>query len=110
MARREVTQIFDDLDNAPLEERDVRVIRFSVNGTDYVLDVSEKNANVFYDLLAPYVEAARKVPSIRGRKTGVLAAYDPKDVREWAAKNGYSIARRGKISQEVIDAYLAVNS
>ncbi|WBT08647.1 Lsr2 family protein [Corynebacterium sp. SCR221107] len=110
MARREVTQIFDDLDNKPLDEAEVRVIRFAVNGTDYVLDVSEKNANRFYEVIGPYVEAARKVPSIRTHKGGAVAAYDPKQVREWATRNGYAVARRGKISQEIIDAYLAVNS
>lgn len=110
MARREVTQIFDDLDNQPLDEADVRVIRFAVNGTDYVLDVSEKNANRFYEIIGPYVEAARKVPSIRTHKGATIAAYDPKQVREWAIRNGYTVARRGKLSQEIIDAYLAVNS
>lgn len=110
MARREVTQIFDDLDNSPLEEKDVRVIRFSVNGTDYVLDVSEKNAAAFHAQLAPYINAARKVPSLRGRKPGAIAPYDPREVRQWASKNGYAVARRGKISQEIIDAYLAVTS
>ena len=35
MARREITQFFDDIDNSPLNEDEVIVIRFSVDGKDY---------------------------------------------------------------------------
>ena len=42
MARREITQFFDDLDNAPLSEEEVNVVDFSVNGIDYTLDLSAK--------------------------------------------------------------------
>lgn len=110
MARREVTQFFDDLDNTPLSKDEVHVIRFSVNGNDYVLDVSEANAKEFHDKLAPYIKAARKIPNMRLRKPGVLATYDPKAVRDWANKNGYHVASRGKISQDIVDTYLSLHS
>ena len=42
MARREITQIYDDLDDKPLQETDVHVIRFSIDGSSYVMDVSKE--------------------------------------------------------------------
>ncbi|CAB0738315.1 Lsr2 family protein [Corynebacterium diphtheriae] len=44
MARREITQYFDDIDNTPLTEDQVHVVRFGVNGINYVLDLSADNA------------------------------------------------------------------
>lgn len=42
MARREVTQFFDDLDNTPLTADEVNVVEFSYKGSTYVLDLSEE--------------------------------------------------------------------
>lgn len=104
MARKSITQIFDDLDNTPLTESEVEVIQFSVNGKDYTLDLSAQNAEKFHAALEPFVEVAQRVSPVR-RTQG----YSPKEVREWAAANGYEVAARGKIAQEVVDAYLAAN-
>ena len=44
----------------PLSPRaELNVVRFSVDGTDYTLDVSADNAARFRELLNPYVEKAR---------------------------------------------------
>lgn len=60
MARREVIQFFDDLDNTPLTQEEVTIIKFAVNGTNYIIDLSEKNADKFHEALAPFIKAARK--------------------------------------------------
>lgn len=99
MARREVTQYIDDLDNTPLTEDEVVVIRFSLNGTDYLLDVSPDNADKFHATLKPYVTAARKAP------VDVTATVPAAEIRRWARENNHIVAHRGKIPREVIDAY-----
>ncbi len=103
MARREVTQYFDDLDNTPISEDQVHVIRFSVDGNDYLLDLSEKNAREFRDVLAPFIKVARPAPNGNGRGGG--ARVHPREIRRWAQNQGLAIAHRGKIPHEIIAAY-----
>lgn len=99
MARREVTQFYDDLDNSPLSPEEVHVIRFSTDGNDYVLDLSADNAQAFRDALAPFLEAARPVTA------GSRRNVSPAAIRSWAREAGYTVAQRGKIPNEIIDAY-----
>ncbi|WP_412099904.1 histone-like nucleoid-structuring protein Lsr2 [Corynebacterium aurimucosum] len=104
MARREITQFFDDIDNKPLSEEELVVIRFSVDGKDYLLDVSQENADKFHAALGPFIKAARHPVKKDTRR------YKPADVRVWAAKHGYQVAERGKIPNEVILAYRNANN
>lgn len=108
MARREITQIYDDLDNQPLQETDVHVIRFSIDGSSYIMDVSIKNCEKFRNAISEFIEKARK-DSISSRYSPDQK-YNAKDVREWAQARGYDVAVRGKLSRQLIDDYLAANS
>lgn len=103
MARREITQYYDDLDKTALTEDELRVVRFSLDGTDYTLDLSEQNAEKFLELLKPYLEVASTAPTDRASNA------NPADIRAWAAKNGHQVANRGKIPTKVIDAYRVAN-
>ncbi|CAB0576683.1 Lsr2 family protein [Corynebacterium diphtheriae] len=100
MARREITQYFDDIDNTPLTEDQVHVVRLGVNGINYVLDLSADNAQKFEDALAPFIEKAHRA------KVDESTHYDPKAVRAWAQKHNYQVADRGKIPSNVIEAFL----
>lgn len=99
MARKNVTQYFDDLDNTPLDKDELRVIRFGLHGKNYVLDLSEKNAETFLKLLEPYVQVAQETADRDNR------LIEPAAVRKWAQKEGLTVADRGKIPFEIIDAY-----
>lgn len=112
MARREITQFFDDLDNSPLEESEVNIIRFSVDGTHYILDLSEKNAAEFRSALEPWIAAAQVAPAPQKasttRQSGASAAAkreQSRAIREWARANGIEVSDRGKIAASVIEAY-----
>lgn len=114
MARREITQFFDDLDNTPLNADEVNVVEFSYKGSTYVLDLSEANAQKFADTVEPYIAAGTKVTRIRGRGRGAGATGKSdsgrnRRIREWARNNGYSVSSRGQIARDVIDAYEAAN-
>jgi hypothetical protein len=62
MAQRIVTNLVDDLDgSSPADE----TIRFSVDGSEYEIDLSARHAAEFRSVLNVYVGAARK---IRGRR------------------------------------------
>ena len=106
MARREVTQYFDDLDNTTLNEEEVRVVDFSVNGVDYTLDLSEDNKAKFEEALAPYIQVARR--KVRGGRRTATRSANPqrnKMIREWAQANGVEVSERGRIAQSVIDKF-----
>ena len=68
MSRREVTQFYDDLDHTLIPEDQLEVIRFSVNGQNYLIDLSTDNARHFHNLLAPYVDAARIAPALDAQR------------------------------------------
>ena len=105
MARREVTQYFDDFDNTPLAEDEVKVVDFSANGVDYTLDLSQKNAEKFEEALKPFIDVARRKP--RGTKRGNRPANPGmnKKIREWAQKNNIAVSARGRISADVIERF-----
>lgn len=110
MARKVQTVVImtDDLDGTRAD----MTVRFAVEGTQYEIDLSAKNAKKFSDLIGPYVGAARKArrtppnrrpsgPAVRGPNASRTRA-----IREWARSNGWpDIGDRGRIPIEVQDAY-----
>ncbi|MFD6728531.1 Lsr2 family protein [Corynebacterium xerosis] len=108
MARREITQYFDDIDGTPLTDDQVNTVRFSVDGSDYVIDLSEDNATRFLELLAPYVEAARPAPVAgrsRARVTGGAKRSNSRRIREWAQAQNLEVSDRGTIPKHIVEAY-----
>ena len=112
MARRNITQDFDDLDDQPLSESELHVVHFSLDGTDYVLDLCDQNAAKVRDAFRPFIDAGRKAESSRKRRSS-STNRDPnlnRKIREWARENGEDVADRGRIPQELIDAYNAAQA
>lgn len=106
MARREITQYFDDLDNSSLNEDDVRIMRFGFDGIEYVLDLPEDNAQEFNRLMAPYIAGAREVTVIRTLPHESMRTHDSsRTIRRWAKEHGIKVSNRGKIPHKVIEAY-----
>ena len=72
---------------------------FGLDGANYEIDLSAKNAAKLRDALAKYVGVARRTSSRarrsggRGRSSGGNAAA----VREWARGNGYEVSDRGRV-------------
>lgn len=97
MGRREITEYYDDIDQTPLKESELHVVEFSIDGRDYVLDLSRVNLQRFHDTLRPFLTAAREVPDDERE--------DPSEVRQWARNQGMDIAHRGKIPFAIVDAY-----
>ncbi|MEJ4100805.1 Lsr2 family protein [Corynebacterium mastitidis] len=107
MARKEITQYFDDLSGTPLESHEVNVVRFALDGTDYIIDLSTENAEKFREMFRPYLAVARKhaAPVSGRRNTGAARNSKAREIRQWALDQGKDIALRGKIPSEVIEAY-----
>lgn len=94
----------DDLDGST---DDVTLVKFAVKGVEYEIDLSESNRAKFDEQLAPYVDAARLGGTV-GKKTRRMGSVEPRDtaaIRAWAIGQGIPVSPRGRVRQDVIDAY-----
>jgi hypothetical protein len=117
MARKVQVILSDDLDeNVPADE----TVSFSLDGTNYEIDLSDKNAEELRDAFSRYVQAARKVGRASGRAsgggrsraTGGGGRMDREQagaIRDWARKNGHAVSDRGRIPASVVEAYEAAH-
>lgn len=86
-------------------------VRFGLDGRELEIDLSVAREKKLRDVLAPYVEKARRAGSAQrrvvARSSGnrAAAARSNADVRQWAMEQGYDVSERGRISAEVIAAY-----
>jgi hypothetical protein len=101
--------LIDDLDESEAAE----TIAYTINGQDYEIDLSEENAQRFYDAFGTYIEKSRRVerqtaPTGRrnGRRRGGSSGRDDiPQIRAWAESQGMDVNARGRIKKEIIDAY-----
>ncbi|HJE52372.1 MAG TPA: Lsr2 family protein [Tessaracoccus flavescens] len=106
MARKIKVFLVDDLDGSDNAE----TVEFSLDGTDYTIDLSATNKAKLFDALEPFVSSATKVGRKAKGRAGKSAAKSSTDlaaVREWARANGYKVSDRGRIPATVLDAYNA---
>jgi hypothetical protein len=118
MARKVQVILSDDLDeNVAADE----TVSFSLDGTSYEIDLSEKNAEELRNAFSRYVQAARKVGRGSGRASGGgrsratgggggrMDREQAGAIRDWARKNGHNVSDRGRIPASVVEAYEAAH-
>jgi hypothetical protein len=111
MAKQVITLLTDDLDGGDAD----RTIEFGLDGVNYTIDLSEKNAGKLRKALDPYLAAASRVGrTSSGRITSRAAAAPSRAnrdqnqaIREWATKNGYEVSERGRIPTSIVEAFHA---
>ena len=114
MAKRTIHVLVDDLDGGDADE----TVKFGLDGIQYEIDLSKKNANKMRDLLSPYVSAGTKIGRggvlaggratvARGRGGAGADRDQNKAIREWAQSKGHKVSDRGRIRQEIVDLYNA---
>ncbi len=95
-------ELLDDVDGKPAAE----TVTFGVDGREFEIDLTEKNAKALRKAFEPWASSARRVG---GRKTRVAAVVDAtvdtKEVRAWAVSNGIEVSSRGRISADVLEQY-----
>ena len=87
-------------------------MRFALDGTDYEIDLSAKNAAALRKALAKYVDAARRAPGasrrpIRSGRRGNDGAADSTAVRVWAKSQGIEVKDRGRVPADLIRQFRA---
>ncbi|RIK14657.1 MAG: nucleoid-associated protein Lsr2 [Acidobacteria bacterium] len=104
--------LISDLSGEELGE-DGQTIKFGFLGVDYEMDLSADEADEFTRVMQKYVDNARRVGGRRqAARNGSSASGDRTrlaQIREWARANGMEVASRGRIAQDVIDAYEAAH-
>lgn len=108
MAKQTITKLIDDLDRGEAEE----TVRFGLDGVQYEIDLSAKNAAKLRDVLGPYVKAGSRAASRvsvggRRRATAPTDRAQNKAIREWARSKRKKISDRGRIPEEIVAEYHA---
>ena len=111
MAKHQIIKLIDDLDGGEAQE----TVKFGLDGRDYEIDLSNKNATKLRNLMAPYVDKGAKLDSrrtvtvggrtARGRGGAATEREQNKAIREWAQRKGIAVAPRGRIKQDVVEQY-----
>lgn len=106
MAKKIEITLVDDLDGGDAAE----TVRFSLDGTDYEIDLSTKNAEELRSAVGGYIEAGRRSggrgrgrpakPATNGTKSAT--EVDPKQIRAWAAENHIAVSPRGRVPQALV--------
>jgi hypothetical protein len=111
VAKETVTRLVDDLDGGAAHE----TVTFGLDGMNYEIDLSTKNAKRLRGELASYVEKGTRVTSRvagtrsagAGRRRGAVRGDRDQNqaIREWALAKGFEVAARGRIKQDIVEEF-----
>ena len=87
-------------------------MRFGVDGSDYEIDLSKKNAAALRRKLAPFIDHARKAGRGARRGPGRTASSRERSgaIRAWAKDQGIAVSDRGRIPASVVEQYEAATA
>ena len=111
MTQRVQVILVDDVDGGEAAE----TVTFALDGVRDEIDVSEANAAMLRDEFAPWLERARRVGGRRqagsraSRTTSPGRSEELAKMRQWGRENGYQVSDRGRVSQQVQNAYAAAD-
>jgi hypothetical protein len=122
MVQKTLVVLVDDLDGSQAEDS----VSFALDGATYEIDLSAEHAAALRDDLAPYVSAARQAGSSaggngrrsggqRGSAAGSGSSVSSSDrertaqIRAWAREQGLKVNARGRVPNEVVQAYQAAH-
>ncbi len=111
MAQRVQVILEDDLDGSEASE----TVEFALDGVSYEIDLSDGNAAALRNDFARWVGQARRSGGRRQtrRRNGGGGSGASREelarIRDWGRANGYAVSDRGRVSQDVQDAYAAAH-
>jgi hypothetical protein len=105
MAQKITVALEDDLDGRPAAE----TVRFALDGSQYEIDLSTKNARAFRRKLTPFIDHARRARRGQRLRPGRSAASRERSgsIRVWAKDQGIAVSDRGRIPANVVEQYEA---
>lgn len=120
MAIRTLQVMTDDFDGTELKPGQGQMVRFSFEGSDYAIDLSDKNYKRFTAEIEVWASKAhspekaapgalRRTRSNRAAPKASGSGPDIKAVRAWARENGHAVSERDRVSTEIRDACTAAH-
>lgn len=105
MAQKRQVLLIDDLTGEDAQE----TVKLALDGAQYEIDLTTEHAADLREKLGPYISNGRRLrggSSTRStRRESTARGDDSRKIREWAVANGYKPSARGRISQEIREAY-----
>ncbi len=108
MAHKIHVQLIDDLSGADADE----TVRFSLDGAGYDIDLTAAHAAELRGALGKYAAQGRRLrgmPGIRTVRAASAGREETRRIRDWANANGYDPSARGRIRQDIQQAYAAAH-
>ncbi|MBF6175831.1 histone-like nucleoid-structuring protein Lsr2 [Nocardia blacklockiae] len=107
MAKKVIVELVDDYDGKSKAEE---TVRFGIDGVEYEIDLSSRNADKLRKVFEQWTGTARKVGRIpKGRNKSATRPRTDSGrtaaIRDWARKNGYTVSSRGRVQADIIEAY-----
>jgi hypothetical protein len=106
MATKVLRTLQDDIDGSEATQ----TILFGLDGIEYEIDVSDRNANRLRNSLSDFIAHGRKVGGRRVRNSALSGQVDTKAVRKWAKSKGIEVNSRGRIPTEIVERYKAARN
>jgi Lsr2 len=111
MARKVQVHLLDDIDGAQADE----TLKFALDGVNYEIDLSSKNAEKLRGNLEKFLHAARRVgrggvPASTRSRSAAPARSDRAQnqaMRDWAKRKGIELSDRGRIPRTIVEQYEA---
>lgn len=110
MAQQVVVSLVDDLDGGTAEE----TVHFALDGKTYDIDLSKVNADKLRGVFSEFIAVARKAPS-NGKaprvppgaklQTASRSKDELAEIREWARSKGMKCSDRGRVPNDVLEAF-----
>jgi hypothetical protein len=113
VARRLVVQVVDDLDGTEVSDGHVEEVFFSLDGSDYQIELRPDNAEKLRRDFSKWIHVAQRLDDVVDRSVRKVsftsvsgpARQDLRVIRQWAAENGIPVSARGRIPAAVLAAY-----
>lgn len=122
MAREQIIQyiVTDDFDGKQIDDGLAHTVEFSFEGKDYRLDLRPENYDKIKADFEKWLAAAAEVKPTRGSRSGGTGTRrstgsgrskeELANIRAWAKENGHEVSDRGRIAQDIQDAYDAAHA
>jgi Lsr2 len=96
VASKTITLLQHDIDGSNATQ----TVGFTIDGTEYEIDQSDRNANRLRNSFAEFVEHARTVRDGRARKADSSPIWANMSragpMRKWLTERGYDVSERGR--------------
>lgn len=114
MAKKITEVLIDDLDGTELRAEDGETVRFALDGVNYEIDLSRKNAREMRDALHTYIAKGRRAAATAAatRRAAGTGSNDPRELsaaRAWLRDKGHTVSDRGRIPATLLAEFRAAH-